>query len=759
MVIMVLALLGVQAYCDLALPQYTSDMIDVGIQNHGFKYAVPEVMTESEMPYSTLFMTDEEKDGWNSLFHLDGDKYVRNDMTEERLDEESERYLVPIILTYQTGNTSEAQFRQTISQAMMADPAAVPEGFDINSLTLEQIEQFMHTELSTYEAEDENGVVTTYIDMRPIMAGMLMTGQMNAEQLTVIREQMENTLETIGSSTMKSMGISYAVASCRDAGADIDKIQTDYMWSQGLKMLIMSVFMLAASVAAGYLAARTGAGVGRDLREKVFRRVMSYSTAEMEKFSTASLITRSTNDVQQIQFVTAIMLRMLMYAPIIGIGGIIKVAATKSNMGWIIFAAVGIILVMVAVLMVVAMPKFKAMQKLVDNLNLVSREILTGLPVIRAFGREEVEEQRFDKANSDLMKNQLFTNRVMVFMMPGMSMIMYGISLTIVWVAAHRIDAGTLQVGTMTAFITYSMQIVMSFLMLTMMSIMLPRAGVAADRINEVLTTDPTVLEPENAESIESAKGVVRFESVDFRYPGAEEDALSGIDFTAEPGKTTAIIGSTGCGKSTLINLIPRFFDVTGGKITIDGKDIRSMKKKELRGLIGLVPQKGILFSGTIASNLRFGARDASDEKLRQAAETAQAMEFIQSDVSGFDRLIAQGGTNVSGGQKQRLAIARAIIRDPKIYIFDDSFSALDMKTDAALRKALEQYVKDATVLIVAQRISTIMNADQIIVLDEGRIVGKGTHRELLKNCDTYLQIASSQLSEEEIKNSMGGEE
>ncbi|MBQ9808190.1 MAG: ABC transporter ATP-binding protein [Ruminococcus sp.] len=757
MVILTLVLLVVQAYCDLALPQYTSDMIDTGIQNHGIQYAVPEKLTAEEMPYSELFMNEDEKSRWEECYSLEGQVYVRKEMSKNELSDMEDRFLIPLILTYQTGNMSEEQFKKTLEQSMAADPENVPEDFDLESLTLEEIEQQMQTKLVTHEAEDEDGVVTTYVDMRPIMAGLIAEGQMDSAQIDTIREQMDRTIENIGSSTMRSMGIAYAVSCNKAAGVDVDAIQKKYLWLQGFKMFLMALLMLAASIGAGFLAAKVGAGVGRDLREKIFRKVMGFSNTEMDKFSTASLITRSTNDVQQIQMVTAMLLRMLMYAPILGIGGVIKVVNSGAHMGWIIVCAVLAILGLVLVLMVLAMPKFKAMQKLVDRLNLVSREILTGLPVIRAFGREKVEEERFDKANRDLMGTQLFTNRTMAFMFPGMMLVMYGVTLTIVWVSAHRIDEGTLQVGAMTAFITYSMQIVISFLMLTVMSVMLPRAGVAADRIEEVLTTETVIVDPESPEKAGTHRGEIHFSGVSFRYPGADTDALENIEFTASPGKTTAIIGSTGCGKSTLINLIPRFYDVTEGCITIDGMDIRKMAKSELRDMIGMVPQKGVLFSGTIGSNLRFGRPEASDEEVRKAAEIAQAMEFISSNEEGFDRSISQGGSNVSGGQKQRLAIARAIVKDPKIYIFDDSFSALDMKTDAQLRKALGAYVKNAAVIIVAQRISTIMNADQIIVLDEGRIAGIGTHKVLLESCGTYQQIASSQLSESELEKSTGG--
>ena len=479
----------------------------------------------------------------------------------------------------------------------------------------------------------------------------------------------------------------------------------------------------------------------------------------MDRFSTASLITRSTNDIQQIQMVTAVMLRMILYAPIIGIGGIVKVFETGAKMEWIIALAVVLITGFVLLLVGITMPKFKAMQKLVDALNLVSREILTGLSVIRAFGREETEEKRFDRANTDLTRTQLFTNRVMTFMMPGMMMIMYGIIVLIVWVSAHHIDDGSLQVGAMTAFITYAMQIVMAFLMLTMMSIMLPRAGVAADRIDEVLTTKSSVEESGEPKRSKPHRGVLEFSHVDFRYPGANENALTDINFTAKPGKVTAIIGSTGCGKSTLVNLIPRFYDVTAGRITLDGEDVRDMSLNELRETIGFVPQKGVLFSGTIASNLRFGNQNATDEEIREAAAIAQADAFIEEKRDGYESAIAQGGSNVSGGQKQRLAIARAIVKKPGLFVFDDSFSALDMKTDAALRRALEEKVRDSAVIIVAQRISTILHADEILVLDEGRIVGKGTHAQLLAGCEVYGQIARSQLSEKELSGSVRKEE
>ena len=574
---------------------------------------------------------------------------------------------------------------------------------------------------------------------------------MTKDQIFSMRDDMEDTIDAMGSSLVKSMGVAYAVSADKAAGVDINQVQKDYLWMSGLKMVGMALLMGVVTVLVGFFASRVGAGVGRDLRDKVFKRVVRFSNAEMDRFSTASLITRSTNDIQQIQMVSTMLLRIVAYAPILGIGGVLKVIKTGAGMGWVIALAIIVILGYVMVLVSAAMPKFKLMQKLVDNINLVSREILTGLSVIRAFGREKKEEERFDDANRSLTKTTLFTNRIMTFMMPGMMLIMNVLTISIVWVGAHRIDSGDMQVGAMTAFITYAMMIVMSFLMLTMLSIMLPRAAVAAERIDEVIVTESSIHDADQTEAVTERNGVIRFDHVNFRYPGAEEDVLHDIDFIAEPGKTTAIIGSTGCGKSTLVNLIPRLYDVTGGKITLDGKDIRNIKMSDLREEIGFVPQKGVLFSGTIASNLRFGKEEATDEEIAKAAKIAQATEFIETKDDRYDSAIAQGGSNVSGGQKQRLAIARAIAKDPKIFVFDDSFSALDLKTDAALRKALGENVKDSTVIIVAQRISTILHAEQILVLDDGEVVGKGTHEELLKTCEVYQQIAKSQLSAREL--------
>lgn len=747
--IIVLMLLFVQAWCDLSLPSYTSDIIDVGIMNQGVEHIVPEAVTADEFELAKLLMTEDEASVWEDCFEADGDIYVRTVTEEERLEELDETLMVPLLMNYQMSAIDEETFRGSLAEQTGMDASM------LDQMSIEQIGTSMGMELTSFEkeTEDEDGniSVVTCVDMRQVLKVMQDAGMVDQEQILAMRDEMQTTLDTMGSSLVKSMGIAYAVECNEAAGLDIEEIQTSYLWNAGLKMVAMALIMGVATVLIGFFGARVGAGIGRDLRGKIFKKVVSFSNAEMDQFSTASLITRSTNDIQQIQMVSAMLIRMIAYAPILGIGGILKVLETGAGMGWIIVLAIIVILGYVIVLMSVAMPKFKLMQKLVDRINLVAREILTGLSVIRAFGREKKEEERFDEANTDLTKTMLFTNRVMTFMMPGMMMIMNLLSVGIVWFGSHRIDEGTMQVGAMTAFITYSMMIVMSFLMLTVMSIMLPRAAVAAERIDEVIRTDSSIEDKENPVAVVEHKGVVRFSHVNFRYPGAEEDALSDIDFVAEPGKTTAIIGSTGCGKSTLVNLIPRLYDVTEGSITLDGTDIRDVAMSNLREEIGFVPQKGVLFSGTIASNLRFGKGDATDEEIREAAEIAQAVDFIEEKSDQYDSSIAQGGTNVSGGQKQRLAIARAIAKNPQIYIFDDSFSALDLKTDAALRKALASKVKDKTVIIVAQRISTILHADQILVLDDGQIVGKGTHEELLKNCETYCEIAKSQLSAKEL--------
>lgn len=748
-IVIVIALLFVQAWCDLSLPAYTSDIIDVGIQNNGVEHVVPESLTEDEFKMAQFIMTEDECKTWESLYTLKDGIYELSEKSEKKLDEVDEQMVIPLIMNYQMSVMEEDTFKGLIAKQMGKDES------ELADLTVEQIGQMLGTDLKSFQQEKEdddgNKYEATCVDVRPIFATMLENKMMDKDTILSMRDSMEDTIDTMGSSLVKAMGVAYAVSCDKAAGLDVDHIQKSYLLSAGLKMVGMAFLMGIVTVLVGLFASRVGAGIGMTLRGKVFKQVVGFSNAEMDKFSTASLITRSTNDIQQIQMVSVMLLRMIAYAPILGIGGVLKVMQTGAGMGWIIVLAIVVILGYVMVLMSVTMPKFKLMQKLVDNVNLVSREILTGLSVIRAFGREKKEEERFDDANKDLTKTMLFTNRVMTFMMPGMMMIMNVLTVGIVWVGAHKIDAGTMQVGAMTAFITYAMMIVMSFLMLTMMSIMLPRAAVAADRIDEVIHTQSSIRDDENPQNLAVHDGVVRFDHVNFKYPGAEEDVLHDIDFVAEPGKTTAIIGSTGCGKSTLVNLIPRLYDVSEGSITLDGQDIRKIRMSDLREEIGFVPQKGVLFSGTIASNLRFGRDDATDEEIRLAAEIAQTSEFIDAKDDKYDSAIAQGGSNVSGGQKQRLSIARAIAKNPKIFIFDDSFSALDLKTDAALRKALSDNVKDCTVIIVAQRISTILHADQILVLDDGRIVGKGTHEELMKSCEVYQQIAKSQLSAKEL--------
>ena len=748
-ILVILVLLFVQAWCDLSLPSYTSDIIDVGIQNSGVEHVTPKRITEEEFQTAEFIMTDDEVDLWESLYTKKDGYYERNKASEKELDEADDTLTVALLMNYQMGAMEEDTFKQLMAQQTGQDASV------FENMTIEQIGEMMHVELKSFrqEKEDEDGnkVEVTCVDVRPIFASMLESGQMEKDDVLSMRDSMEKTLDTMGSSLVKSMGIAYAVSADKAAGLDIDRIQKSYLLTAGLKMVGMALLMGVVTVFVGLFASRVAAGIGRDLRDQVFKKVVGFSNAEMDQFSTASLITRSTNDIQQIQMVSVLLLRMIAYAPILGIGGVVKVVKTGAGMGWIIVLAIIVIISYVMLLVSITMPKFKQMQKLVDNINLVSREILTGLSVIRAFGREDKEEERFDTANRELTGTTLFTNRVMTFMMPGMMMIMNVLTVGIVWFGAHRINEGTMQVGAMTAFITYAMMIVMSFLMLSAMSIMLPRAGVAAERIDEVIRTNSTVNDPKEPVTEADHRGVIRFNHVDFRYPGAKEDVLSDIDFVAEPGKITAIIGSTGCGKSTLVNLIPRFYDVTGGSIELDGHDIRDYTLSELRESIGFVPQKGILFSGTIASNLRFGKADASDEQIKKAADIAQASEFIETKNDRYDSSIAQGGSNVSGGQKQRLAIARAIAKDPHIYVFDDSFSALDMKTDARLRAALSEVTENASVIIVAQRISTIIHADQILVLDDGKIVGKGTHEELLKNCDVYMQIAQSQLSAKEL--------
>ena len=719
---MIMILLVVQAYCMLSLPQYTSDIIDTGIQNKGQEHIVPSKIRADDFEKAKFFMSDKELKLWKSAYQKsDNGNIYELRASEDELSKLDDELLVPLAISYQFE-------KQQKKSGVIAGKSS---------------EKGQNT--------DAKAGATAGSSAQEAEAAAL------KKQIDKARNKLEETIDKGGEKTVKSMGMAYAVDAQRKAGVDIDAMQKSYLWSAGFRMIVFSLLMLIVSVTVAYLASGVGAGIGRDLRAKIYKNVIGFSNAEMDRFSTASLITRSTNDVQQIQQVSVMMLRMALFAPIMGLGGVYKVTKTGAHMGWVIAIALAVIFLIIALLVVVAMPKFKKMQVLVDDVNLVSREILTGLSVIRAFGREEEEEKRFDVANQKLKRNQLFTNRVMTFMLPTMILIMDVLVIGITWVSANRIDMGTLRVGAMTAFISYSIQIVMSFIMLTVMSIILPRASVAADRIDEVIRSKSSILNPDKPkrlprngeEGVEN--GVLEFEHVSFRFPGAENDAIEDISFTLKPGTVTAMIGSTGSGKSTIVNLIPRFYDVTGGSIKMNGVDLRELELGELRSQIGLVPQKGTLFSGTIASNLRFGNHDADENDLRKAAEIAQALEFIEEKADGFDSSIAQGGSNVSGGQKQRLAIARAIAKNPSVYVFDDSFSALDMKTDAKLRKALSEKTKTASVLIVAQRISTIINADNILVLDEGRIVSSGRHEELLKTCDVYAQIASSQLSNREL--------
>ena len=705
-VLIIVLLLIVQAYCDLALPDYTSKLIDTGIQNYGIDHCSPLQIPEKAYTIIKGFMDEDDVTGWEKYYEQSDDGiYNMTDDGKDHIDEIDQACMEPMMMYYYPYTMVDSDEDNQLKQMLAA-----------SGMTLDELPPEMWSQMGTQ-----------------------------------MKQMIDSMRDSMGDDMMMSSAIT-CTRTCYDSmDYNYKDIQMSYLKRVGVEMILMTLLMVASAILTGLVAARVAAGVGCDLRESIFKRVISFSDAEINRFSTASLITRSTNDVQQIQMVTVMLLRMVLYAPVLAVGGIIKVVESGASMGWVIVVAVAGILVVLGVLMAIALPKFKIMQDLVDRVNLVSREILTGIPVIRAFGREKFEEERFDKANKDLTKTSLFVNRVMTFMMPVLMFIMYAVTILIEWVAAHRIDSGELQVGSMTAFITYTMMIIMSFLMIGMLSVMLPRAGVAADRIKEVIDTESTICDKPDCKKLEAVKGVVRYEHVSFAYPGADEDVLTDLDFEARPGETTAIIGSTGCGKSSLVQLMPRFYDVTGGKITIDGTDIRDVSIESLRENIGYVPQKGVLFSGTIASNIRFGAEDASDEQMKKAAAIAQATDFIEEKDKQYDSSISQGGTNVSGGQKQRLAIARAVARNAKIYIFDDSFSALDFKTDVAVRKALREDMTDSTVFIVAQRVSTILHADQILVLDEGKIVGKGTHKELMENCPVYEQIARSQLSEKEI--------
>lgn len=719
--IAIILILFVQAYCDLSLPAYTSDIVNVGIQQGGIEDEIPEQIAREEMDKLLLFVSEE-----------DGQKVM------DAYEEDTESYEKDAYVLKESVSGDEEQMKEL--QDILKLPMMMTAGFESGSDMTKEVESQLKSSLPDGTVSED----TTIFDIMKMLPG---------EQRTVMVEKMGEQMDDLPDTILDQAAVSYCKSVYQDLGMDMEKIQTGYLVKTGGMMIALAFLGMAASVLVGFLASRVGASAGRDLRGRVFHKVVGFSNHEFNQFSTASLITRSTNDIQQIQMLIVMLLRMVLYAPILAIGGVFQVMKTNVSMSWIIGLAVIIIACMVLLLFVVAMPKFKMLQKLVDKLNLVTREILTGLSVIRAFSTEKHEEKRFDDANVELTKTNLFVNRAMTFMMPVMMLVMNGVSVLIVWTGAHGISDGQMQVGDMMAFIQYTMQIIMGFLMLCMISIMLPRAAVAADRVEEVLKSETMIHDPKQEKHfLEDGKGVLTFDHVSFRYPGADEDVLEDITFTAKPGETTAIIGSTGSGKSTLVNLIPRFYDVTSGDITLDGVDIREVKQHELREKLGYVPQKGVLFSGDIASNIMFGNSHGSDDEMIEAAEIAQATEFIDTKPEKYKSPISQGGSNVSGGQKQRLSIARAIAKHPQVFIFDDSFSALDYKTDVTLRRALAEKTSGSTVLIVAQRISTILHAEQIIVLDEGKVAGKGTHAELLKNCPVYREIAESQLSRKELE-------
>ena len=720
----VVALLFVQAYCDLSLPDYTSKIVDTGIQQGGIESPLPETVRQSTLDALSLLMGEEDADALQNAYGYylqdDGVLKLRSDLTNAERTALEEAVTTPDIVLYMAA----------------AQNANAPAGAEAETMT------------AAPTAEDLDAVCAQFAAM----------AQMPGFSREMIQQQLASAMEQVDETTLSSMAsqATLLVSLEYEAQGVSHDVQMAYLFRVGGQMLALTLLMVVVAILVGLIASRVSASIGRELRRETFSSVIHFSNAEIENFSTASLITRTTNDIQQVQFTCVILLRMVAYAPILGIGGVMHVTQGNTGLAWIIVLDVAALLLLITVLMSIAMPKFKIMQTLVDKLNLVSREILTGVMPVRAFSRESFEEKRFDAASRELMGTQLFTNRAMVAMMPFMTLIMNGTSLLIVWFGGKAMDAGNMQVGEMIAFITYTMQIVMSFLMLAMVAVMLPRAGVAADRIDEVCRTKASIHDPDAATAKPAFEkkdwdGVVRFEDVSFRFPGADSDALEHISFTANPGETTAIIGSTGCGKSSLLNLIPRFYDVTGGRVTIDGIDVREMPQEQLHSLLGYVPQKGVLFSGTIESNLKFGGAQITDAGMKKAASIAQATEFIDAKPEGYASPIAQGGSNVSGGQKQRLSIARAIAKDPKIYLFDDSFSALDYKTDVTLRRALKEETDNATVIIVAQRISTVLHANQILVLDDGRLVGKGTHAQLMATCPEYQEIARSQLSQKEL--------
>ncbi|WP_196048551.1 ABC transporter transmembrane domain-containing protein [Clostridium saudiense] len=731
--ILAVALLFVQAICDLSLPDYMSDIVNVGIQQGGVENAVPKVIKSSEMKKLFIFMDDNQKT-------VVDDNYILLDKDNLTTDEYN-KYLK---------NYPELE-NESIYKLNTKEKEKLDKLNNIFGKPMLIVSMLESKGLSGVPGID--GMATQGMDLST-MDPFEVLNMMPQDQIDSMLSNVDEKLADMPESMITQSATSYVKEQYKDIGINTDKLQSNYVIVAGVKMVGIALISMVATVFVSFIAARVGAALGRNLRKDVFNKVVGFSNTEFDEFSTASLITRTTNDIQQIIMLVVMGLRIVFYAPILGIGGVIKVINTGASMGWVIGVAVISILLLVIVLFTFAMPKFKSVQKLVDRLNLVTRESLTGMLVIRAFSTQKYEEDKFEVANKNLTKTNLFVNRIMTTMMPSMMFIMNAITLLIVWVGAHRIDEGIMQVGTMMAFMQYTMQIIMAFLMISMVSVILPRAMVSAQRVSEVLNVDVVVKDSDNLQTFNhDEKGTIEFKNVSFRYPGADEDVISNVSFKALPGETTAFIGSTGSGKSTLINLIPRFYDATEGEILIDGVNIKNVSQYDLREKIGFIPQKGLLFSGTIESNLKYGGDHISDEDMIKASEIAQAMEFINSKEEKFNTEIAQGGTNVSGGQKQRLAIARAIAKKPEVFIFDDSFSALDFKTDAKLRKAINTELRESTLLIVAQRISTIMNANQIIVLDEGKVVGKGTHKELMKNCEVYQQIALSQLSKEELSN------
>lgn len=733
--IIAIALLFVQAISDLSLPDYMSDIVNVGIQQGGVENAVPNVIKSSEMNKLFIFMDDDQKNMINDNYTL----LDKNELTNAEYDKYLKKYPELKNESIYKLNTKNKETLEELND-IFGKPMLI-----VSMLETEDLSKVSGLDSIIPEGQENN-----LANMDPFE----MLKMMPQEQIDSILSSIDEKLNSMPDSIITQSATLYVKEQYKNVGINTDKLQSNYVILAGVKMVGIALISMLATVIVSFIAARVGAALGRNLRKDVFKKVVSFSNEEFDEFSTASLITRTTNDIQQIIMLVVMGLRIVFYAPILGIGGVVKVINTGASMGWVIAVAIISILLLVIVLFSFAMPKFKSVQKLVDKLNLVTRESLTGMLVIRAFSTQKYEEDKFEIANKNLTKTNLFVNRIMTTMMPLMMFIMNAITLLIVWVGAHRIEDGIMQVGTMMAFMQYTMQIIMAFLMISMVSVILPRAMVSAQRVSEVLSVDVTIKDIEKVEMFNSnEKGVVEFRNVSFRYPGANEDIINNVSFKAMPGETTAFIGSTGSGKSTLINLIPRFYNVTSGEILIDGVNINNVSQYELREKIGFIPQKGLLFSGTIESNLKYGGDYITDEDIKKAAEIAQAMEFISSKEEGFNTEISQGGSNVSGGQKQRLAIARALAKNPEIFIFDDSFSALDFKTDANLRKAINTELKNSTLLIVAQRISTIMNANQIIVLDEGKVVGKGTHKELMENCEVYQQIALSQLSKEELSN------